>query len=70
MAQTNVLAPEAVLSNLDTCLKPKEGEEGNILESGQDALAALVHSIMKAVGFRLVGLEEDEGSGEFLVTIL
>jgi hypothetical protein len=67
--QTNVLAPESVLSILDTCLKPKEGEERTILGSGQDALAALVHSIMKSVGFRLVGLEEDDSLGEFPVTI-
>lgn len=63
--ETNVLAPEAVLSILDTSLKPTEEGTNIILGSSQDALAALFHSIMQAVGFRLVGLGEEDNSGEF-----
>lgn len=63
--ETNVLAPEAVLSILDTSLKPTEEGTDIILGSSQDALAALFHSIMQAVGFRLVGLGEEDNSGEF-----
>uniref|UniRef100_A0A1D1YET9 Proteasome inhibitor PI31 subunit n=1 Tax=Anthurium amnicola TaxID=1678845 RepID=A0A1D1YET9_9ARAE len=62
--ETNVLAPEAVLSILDTVLKPTEEGTNTILSSGQDALAALSHSIMQAVGFRLVGLGEEDSSNE------
>ncbi|GBC08082.1 hypothetical protein RclHR1_00790032 [Rhizophagus clarus] len=63
--ETNILAPEAVLSILDTNLKPtEEGTTNIIFGSGQDALAALFHSIMQAVGFRLVGLGEDDNSSE------
>ncbi|CAB4374360.1 unnamed protein product [Rhizophagus irregularis] len=62
--ETNVLAPEAVLSILDTSLKPTEEGTDIILGSSQDALAALFHSIMQAVGFRLVGLGEEDNSEE------
>jgi len=61
----DVLAPEAVLSILDTNIKFVE-EEGIVFGSSQDALAALFHSIMQAVGFRLVGLSEDDGLKAFL----
>ncbi|CAG8567036.1 8124_t:CDS:2, partial [Funneliformis mosseae] len=62
----NVLAPEAVLSIIDKNLKPSEGREGSItvLGSSQDALAALTHAIMQAVGFRLVGLGEEDSLEE------
>ncbi|RIA87375.1 PI31 proteasome regulator N-terminal-domain-containing protein [Glomus cerebriforme] len=57
--ESNVLAPEAVLSILDTIIKPTEEGISTILGSSHDALAALSHSIMQAVGFRLVGLDVD-----------
>jgi hypothetical protein len=63
--ETNILAPEAVLSILDTSLKPTEEGSNIILGSSQDALAALFHTIMQAVGFRLVGLGEEDNSSEF-----
>lgn len=68
--ETNILAPEAVLSILDTSLKPTEEGTDIILGSSQDALAALFHSIMQAVGFRLVGLGEEDNSGEFYLIFM
>lgn len=55
----NILDPSALLSSL-----PKLLPESKKLESPQDGLAALVHSALAAVGFRLVGIDDTAGTSE------
>ncbi|CAG8444986.1 5941_t:CDS:2 [Gigaspora rosea] len=61
------LEPRSILAILEQTLPEKESQtesessEANvILHSREDALAALFHSIMVSVGFRLVGLGEED----------
>ncbi|CAG8830860.1 20214_t:CDS:2, partial [Gigaspora margarita] len=61
------LEPRSILTILEQTLPEKESQtesessEANvILHSREDALAALFHSIMISVGFRLVGLGEED----------
>lgn len=75
-AAKNPLDPEIVLSTLEnvfrTSVKDIDLEPATdkvLLRSGQDALAALFHSIMLSLGFRLVGLDEDDTFGVNFVLI-
>ncbi|RHZ47861.1 hypothetical protein Glove_566g16 [Diversispora epigaea] len=65
------LDPETVLSTLENILQTnvkntdlESSAETVLLRSGQDALAALFHSIMLNLGFRLIGLDEDDTFGD------
>ena len=50
---TDILDPSALLSLLPTLLPSSKA-----LESSQDAIAALIHSILTALAFRLVAIDE------------
>jgi len=61
------LEPRSILTILEQTLPEKESQTESesseaivILHSREDALAALFHSIMISVGFRLVGLGEED----------
>jgi proteasome inhibitor subunit 1 (PI31) len=53
-APSNALDPSALLSLLSSLLPPNSKS----LISPQDAIAALLHSSMSTLAFRLIGLEE------------
>ncbi|CAG8613372.1 10592_t:CDS:2 [Diversispora eburnea] len=70
-ATKNPLDPETVLSTLENILQTnvknidlESSADTVLLRSGQDALAALFHSIMLNLGFRLIGLDEDDTFGD------
>jgi proteasome inhibitor subunit 1 (PI31) len=63
MSESNILDPSALLSLLPTLLPPS-------LSSPQDAIAALLHTIMSTLGFRLIALDESSVSNLPSATIL
>ncbi|RDB22635.1 Proteasome inhibitor PI31 subunit [Hypsizygus marmoreus] len=62
----DILDPSALISLLPTLLPPSSKH----LASPQDAIAALLHSIMSAVAFRLVAVDETSPSGSVLANVL
>lgn len=62
----NVLDPAALLSKLPRIL-PAEKKE---LLSAQDGLAALIHTTLTVLGFRLVGLDDSATIGTFENNVL
>ncbi|CAG8459462.1 16371_t:CDS:2 [Acaulospora morrowiae] len=63
----NPLDPEVLLSTLESIQltnAKQETLETVQLRSGQDALAAMFHTIMHSLGFRLVGLGERDEPGD------
>jgi proteasome inhibitor subunit 1 (PI31) len=66
MAESNnILDPSALLSLLPTLLP-----SSRFLSSPQDAIAALLHTIMSTLGFRLIALDESSMSNLPSATIL
>lgn len=58
---SNVLDPSALVSKLPALL-PAENKE---LQSAQDGLAALAHTAMNALGFRLIGVDDSSVTRTF-----
>lgn len=58
---SNVLDPSALVSKLPALL-PAEKKE---LQSAQDGLAALAHTAMTALGFRLIGVDDSSATRTF-----
>ncbi|TBU33215.1 PI31 proteasome regulator N-terminal-domain-containing protein [Dichomitus squalens] len=58
---TNVLDASALLQTLPTILPPGKKK----LESQQDAIAALVHTVLTVLGFRLTGVDESAPTRTF-----
>lgn len=52
-------SPPIVLRNIDASLPPNPPQ----LKTPHDAIAVFVHACMLSVGFRLVGLSEDDHIG-------
>ncbi|KAI0693556.1 PI31 proteasome regulator N-terminal-domain-containing protein [Cytidiella melzeri] len=63
---SNILDPSALLSKIPSLL-PAEKQE---FQSSHDGLAALVHSTMTALGFRLVGVEDNATTRTFENNVL
>lgn len=58
---SDVLDPSALLHVLPTLLPATaEGQDGALLRNPQDALAAMIHTIMSRLDFRLVGLSDED----------
>lgn len=62
----NILDPAAVISKLPQLLP--QGKK--LLQTQQDALVALVHSAMTALGFRLIGIDDSPSLGSFENNVL
>lgn len=62
---SNILDPSAVSAALPNYLGTQK-----TLKSPQDALAALVHTILSVLGFRLVGIDESTTQGTFEGNVL
>jgi hypothetical protein len=66
---SNVLDPSSVLHTLTQILSKEHADKNmpeTLLRSNYDGLAAVSHAIMVTVGFRLVGLGDDDHRGEQL----
>ena len=63
---SNILDPFSLLSSLPNLL-PKSKP---ILSSPQDGLTSLIHSVMSALAFRLVAIDESSTSGTFENNVL
>lgn len=64
---SNVLDPSSVLHTLAQILPKENADESKpqtLLRSNYDGIAAVSHAIMVSVGFRLVGIGEDDHKGE------
>ncbi|KAI8582293.1 hypothetical protein K450DRAFT_228276 [Umbelopsis ramanniana AG] len=60
---SNVLDPSSVLHTLSQALPKDDGSQNQsepLLRNNNEGIAALSHAVMLSVGFRLVGLGEDE----------
>lgn len=62
----NILDPSALISALQNVLPPTRKR----LESPQDGLAALIHTVMVSIGFRLVGVDESSPARSILNSVL
>lgn len=62
----NILDPSALISALQNVLPPTRKR----LESPQDGLAALIHTVMVSLGFRLVGVDESSPARSILNSVL
>ena len=63
---SDALDPSAILTALPTLLPP----DARTLANEHDALAALLHSVMTTVGFRLVALDERSPTNEAAGNVL
>lgn len=57
----NIFDPSALISSLPNILPPQKKS----LQSPQDALAALLHTAMSALAFRLIGVDDSTSSQTF-----
>lgn len=58
-SQTWALAPSSILSHAAKCL----GTDDTTVRNPYEAVALIGHACMTAVGFRLIGLDEDHNIG-------
>ena len=68
MMASNILSPPALLRIVEASIKQSTGSatlesRPQTLQNPYDAIALLVHSCMLSVGFRLIGLGEDDKLG-------
>lgn len=63
---SNILDPSALISALPGVLPPTKQR----LESPQDGLAALIHTAMVALGFRLIAVDESSPARTILNSVL
>lgn len=63
---TDILDPSALISLLPTLLHPSSKS----LASPQDAIAALLHTVLTAVAFRLVAVDETSAADSTLANVL
>lgn len=64
----DLLDPSAILSALPGLLP--SSDDGKKLETPQDAIAALLHSAMTALSFRLVGLDDTSSDIQYERNVL
>ena len=62
---SNILDASAILSSIPNYLSSSK-----VLSNPQDAIAALVHTILSVLGFRLVGVDDSSSSGSFEGNVL
>lgn len=62
---TNALSPDAILDYMSKSL-PAQSNDGPLLKDPYSAIALFSHACMLAVGFRLIGLGEDDKIGQFV----
>ncbi|KZT12822.1 uncharacterized protein LAESUDRAFT_808353 [Laetiporus sulphureus 93-53] len=63
---SNILDPAALIHALPNVLPPGKKK----LNTPQDAIAALIHTAMVALGFRLIGVDEDSPARTILNSVL